>query len=183
MIITVSGLAGAGKGTVCRILSEKLGFKYYSMGDLRRMMAKDRGLTIEEFNKLGEDKAFTDIDADNYQKELGKKDDNFIMEGRLSYHFIPNSIKLFLSVEPKVAASRIYNDKSSYRINQQKAHSLLEQEQLTIERNESDIKRYKKYYGVENITDPKNFDLYIDTSNLTVQEVVDKIMAYVDSRN
>lgn len=182
MIITVSGLAGAGKGTVCKIVSQKLGYNYYSMGDLRRMMAKDRGMTIEEFNKLGEKESFTDNDADEYQKKLAMREDNFIMEGRLSYHFIPQSVKIFLYVDPKVAAHRIYHDKSDGRINQQKVTSVHEQERLTIERNESDIRRYRKHYGIEDFTDKKNFDLYVDTSNLSVDQVVDRIMSYVGSR-
>lgn len=183
MIITVSGLAGAGKGTVCRILSKRLNYNYYSMGDLRRMMAKDRGMTLEEFNKLGEKESFTDNDADKYQTELGLREDNFIMEGRLSYHFIPQSLKIFLYVNPKVAAQRIYSDNSSDRINQQKADSLDEQEKLTIERNESDLRRYRTHYGINNFTEKKNFDLYIDTSNLTVDQVVNNILGYINSRN
>ena len=145
MIITVSGVAGSGKGSVCRMLSERLKFNYYSIGDLRRMMARDRGMTLEEFNKLGETHAFTDKDADDYQAALGQKEDNFIMEGRMSYHFIPHSIKIFLYVDPHVASKRIFNDKSSNRFNQKKVESLEEQLKLTMDRDASDKHRYRKF--------------------------------------
>jgi CMP/dCMP kinase len=181
MIITVSGVVGAGKGTVCRMLSKKLGYNYYSMGDLRRKMALERGMTIEEFNKLGEKEAFTDNDADEYQKKLGKIEDNFIMEGRLSYYFIPDSLKVFLYVDSKEAAKRIFHDKRSDRINQKKVKDIHEQERLTIERNASDKLRYKKYYGIEDFTDKKSFDLYIDTYHLTPEQVVEKILKRVNS--
>ncbi|MCX6741353.1 MAG: AAA family ATPase, partial [Candidatus Parcubacteria bacterium] len=46
MIITLSGKPGSGKTTVAKILAEKLGYKFYSTGDLRGQMAMKRGLTI-----------------------------------------------------------------------------------------------------------------------------------------
>ncbi|MBU0540313.1 AAA family ATPase, partial [Patescibacteria group bacterium] len=67
MIITISGVPGSGKTTVAKILAERLGMKFYSMGDLRGKMATERGLTIDELNKLGETEAFTDNDVDTYQ--------------------------------------------------------------------------------------------------------------------
>jgi cytidylate kinase len=181
MIITVSGLAGAGKGSVCRQLSSRLNYNYYSMGDLRRMMAKDRGMTIEEFNKLGETQAFTDTDADDYQVALSKREDNFIMEGRVSYHFIPNSIKIFLYVKPIVAAKRIFNDQTGNRLNEKIGHTLNDQLQLTLARDASDKLRYKKYYNIDDYTDKKYFDLYLDTSDKTVSEVTDNIVDFVKS--
>jgi cytidylate kinase len=181
MIITISGMAGAGKGTVGRMLAERLHYNYYSMGDLRRKMALDRGMTIEEFNKLGEKESFTDVDADNYQKELATKEDNFIMEGRLSYHFIHDSLKIFLYVDAGVAAARIYNDKSPNRLNQKNVKNLDEQLKLTVERNASDKLRYKKYYGIKDFTDKKNFDVYIDTTHLTPEQVIDRILKHMHS--
>ena len=65
MKITISGTPGSGKSTIGKLVSKKLKLKYYDVGNMRRKMAKDMGLTIQEFNKLGEKKSFTDKEVDN----------------------------------------------------------------------------------------------------------------------
>ena len=40
MIITISGLPGSGKSTIGKMLAKKLGYKFYSMGDLRGKIEK-----------------------------------------------------------------------------------------------------------------------------------------------
>ncbi len=110
MIITISGQAGSGKSTVARMLAKKLGFKHYSMGDLRRKMALKKGITLAELNKLGEKEDFTDKDVDEHQKRLGEKEDNFVIDGRTSFHFIPHSVKVYLKAGIKERAKRVFQD-------------------------------------------------------------------------
>ncbi|MGV8151323.1 MAG: cytidylate kinase family protein [Candidatus Woesearchaeota archaeon] len=180
MIITIAGPAGSGKGSVARILSEKYGLEKYSTGDFRRMAAKHRGMTIEQFNKLGETDSSTDLEADEFQKKLGIEKDNFVIDARLGWYFIPNSIKILLDVDNDSAAKRIFNDKSDNRVNQTKMLSLDEQKLITIKRNESDKLRYKKIYGIEDPNDPRNFDLVIDTSHKNIEEVASLVIQYIE---
>jgi len=51
MIITMSGKNGSGKGTVSKLLAEKLGYEYISIGNMKRELATAMGMTISEFNK------------------------------------------------------------------------------------------------------------------------------------
>ena len=108
MIITISGMPGSGKSTIAKILAQKLGYKHYSIGDLRGKMALDRHLTIDELNELGKREGWTDREPDEYQKKLGHEEDNFVIDSRLGFYFIPHSFKLFLTVDPEVAAERIF---------------------------------------------------------------------------
>lgn len=184
MIITIAGPAGSGKGTVAKILAKRLGYDYYSTGDFRRMAAKKRGLTLEEFNMLGESDPSTDKDADDFQKKLGFERDNFIIDGRLGWYFIPHSVKIFLDVNDDVSAERVFNDQNnSSRINQTKTSSVMEQKELSVKRNLSDKKRYEQIYGIKNFIDPKNYDLVIDTSKISITDVVDKIINFLNSKN
>ena len=76
MIITISGRAGSGKSTIGKLLAGKIGYRFYSIGSLRRELASKLGFTIQELNKLREEQDFTDKQVDDYQKALGEKEDN-----------------------------------------------------------------------------------------------------------
>ncbi|MCX6797924.1 MAG: AAA family ATPase [Candidatus Falkowbacteria bacterium] len=61
MIISISGNHGSGKSTIAESLADKLNWPRYYMGGLRRAAAKKRGLTLAEYNKLGEVDPKTDL--------------------------------------------------------------------------------------------------------------------------
>lgn len=177
MIITISGTPGSGKGTVGKLLAKKLGYRYYSIGGIRRAMAIERGMTLQEFNVLGEQKAFTDRDIDAWQKKLGQTKDNLIVEGRTSFHFIPHSVKLFLKADIQVAAKRIFKDTAHVR-QFEASHRYSSPTELAHglrHRIASDNRRYKKYYGL-NIFLPKHYDVVIDTTKLTPNTTLRKII-------
>jgi predicted cytidylate kinase len=183
MIITLSGLPGAGKSTLKNDLAEHFHLKKYSVGDLRGKMAEARGLTIDEFNKLGETEAFTDKDADEYQKKLGETEDNFVIDGRLSWYFIPKSIKIFLNVEPRKAAERIFadrkiNDKRSDEPNYQ---TVEEAETAIKDRLLSDQARYKKWYGID-FLDLSHYDLVLETTPMSAQDALQAVLDFLKSR-
>jgi len=175
MIITISGEAGSGKTTVGKLIAKFLGYNFYSMGDLRGKMATERGMTIDELNKLGEKEGWTDKQVDDYQKELGEKEDNFVIEGRLSWNFIPHSKKIFLYVNPEVGAWRIFLEP---RKDEKKVKTIEEMVMYISQRRKSDIKRYQKYYRI-NPYNQKNYDLVIDTSLKNPEEVRKEILKKV----
>jgi cytidylate kinase len=173
MIITISGLPGSGKTTVGKILAKKLGFRFYSIGDLRGRMAMERGLTIDQLNELGMKEDWTDKEVDEYQKELGKKEDGFVIESRLGFYFIPKSVKIFLEVDPGKAAERIFRDQRPDEKSKETAAEILESMKKRIQ---SDKTRYQKYYGIGNFMDRAHYDIVIDTTELTIKQVADKIL-------
>mgnify|MGYP001560219909 FL=1 len=175
MRITISGKAGSGKSTVANLLSKKLKLNHYSIGDLMRAMASEKDMTLLELNKLAEKNKSIDFELDNKLKELGKTKDNFVVDGRLTAFFIPNAeVRVFLKTDDKVRAKRIMNDKRQ----QEKNKSLKEAINNIKKREESETKRYKKYYGV-NYTNKKLYNFIIDTTKLSPQQVVEKIIKFV----
>ena len=175
MRITISGKAGAGKSTVAKILSEKLNLKHYSIGDLMRAAAKEKGISLLEMNKLAEKDKSIDFELDNKLKELGKAKDNFVVDGRLTAFFIPHAdVKVFLETDDKVRAERILKDKREH----EKSKDINEMLEKIEKREESEKKRYLKYYGVD-YTTKKLYNLVIDTTNLVPNQVAEKIVEFV----
>ena len=178
MIITISGKAGSGKSTIAKLLSEKLNLKHYSIGDLMRAMATEKGLSLLDFNKLAEKDSSIDFELDNKLKELGKTKDNFVVDGRLTAFFIPHAqVKVFLETYDEVRAQRILKDKRQ----QEKSKSLKETITNIKKREESEKKRYRKYYGV-NYLDKGFYNYVIDTTNLAPNEVIDKIIKFAKEK-
>ena len=175
MIITITGYPGAGKSTVGRILAKKLRMKYYYTGDLMRKMAKERNITLEEMQRKAEKDFEYDRKIDAFSLQLARKHRNFILDARLGFYFIPDSVKVYLSVDPEIAAKRIVNDK---RPEESKSCTKKQAIKKIKERVSSENKRYKRYYNVV-IHDPRNYDIIIDTTNMTPEEIADSIIKII----
>ncbi len=181
MIITISGAPGSGKSTVARLVAAKLGFRHYSAGDFMRDAAAKRRLTLMEISRIAEKDRSIDEELDKRTIELGKKEDDFVMDSRLAYHFIPESFKVFLAVDEKEAARRIFGD-----IQKKKASRGVEKESTTLsatlanikKRKQSEQHRYRKYYGIDPY-DKEQYDLVVDTTRTTQGEAVEKVIAAV----
>ena len=178
MRITISGKAGTGKSTVARQLSEKLGLKHYSIGDLMRAMASERGISLLELNRLAETDKSIDFELDNKLKELGKEKDDFVVDGRLTAFFVPHAeVRVFLDADDRVREERILKDKRQH----EKSKSLRDAISNVKKREESEKKRYKKYYGIDYI-DKKLYNCFVDTTKIPPNEVVGNIIKFIESK-
>jgi cytidylate kinase len=180
MIISITGGPGTGKTSVGKLLAERLGYNFYSVGDLRGKMALERGMTIDELNAQSESDPQSDTTVDDYQRALGTKEDNFVIEGRLSWHFIPHSFKVFLTCDLKKAAERIFHARKhdiEGRADEAVYTSVEEAEQAILHRIASDTLRYQKYYSLD-YRDPSHYDLVVDTTHIqgvpAVTDLVEK---------
>ncbi|MFH1427507.1 MAG: (d)CMP kinase [Patescibacteria group bacterium] len=183
MIISIGGTPGSGKSTLAKKIAKKLNWPKYYMGGLRRQAAKKRGVTLAEYNKLGEKNPATDLEVDKYQKKLGKTKDNFIIDGKTSWYFIPHSIKIFIYADPKIGAQRIFKElkKKNHRNEDKKLETLKDVLNSNQKRIKSDNKRYKKFFNI-NVYNRKNYDFILDTSNLNEKQVFEKVYNYIKKR-
>ncbi len=177
MKLTISGNSGSGKSTIGRSLAEKYNLKFYSMGDLRGKMALDRGMTIDQLNDLGKTQDWTDKEVDEYQKKLGEKEDDFVIDGRTSFHFISDSVKIFLKVDVDTSAKRIFDNQ---RADEEKKETVHEVKKMIQKREKNDNTRYKQYYNINPLNEA-NYDLVVDSTNKTPEEVLNEIVNYIEN--
>jgi len=181
MIITISGKAGSGKSTAAKQLAKQLNLKHYSIGDLMRQIAKERNISLSELSKLAEKDKTIDTELDERQMELReeeREEDEFVIDGRLTAHFIPNAdVKVFLDCDDGIRAERILKDERK----DESSKDITEVRKEIKEREDSERKRYKQYYDVD-YYNKKLYNLIIDTTNLGVGEVVDEITKAVSKR-
>jgi CMP/dCMP kinase len=183
MIISISGFHGSGKSTVAKKLAKKLSWPRYYMGGLRREAALKKGLTLAEYNKLGETDPSTDLEVDLFQKNLGETEDNFIIEGRTSWHFIPHSLKIYIDVSLEEGANRIFRQlqKENNRNEDKNLKTIEDVIESLKKRHKSDALRYKKYFNID-VHDKNNYDYVIDTTNLSIEEVFNNIYSFVNKQ-
>lgn len=180
MIISFNGDEGSGKSTIAKLVSAKLDYPRYYMGQIFRDMAAKRNLTLVEYLKLGETDPSIDKEVDDYLIDLSKKESDFVIESRTAWHFIPQSLKLYLHVDEEEGAKRVFSDlqKENQRNEIKGDFSLDDILKKIRDRRETDDARYMKYYGID-IRDEKNYDLVLDTTDLSIEEVFEKVMGFI----
>lgn len=183
MIISFNGDHGSGKSTMAKNIAEALGFKRYYMGKIFRDLAKEKGLTLEDLHTHIVDNPEVDKMVDDYLVELAKKEDNFVIESRTAWYFIPNSLKIYLKIDDDEAAKRILGELQSHNErNEGKDLNTLEKvKESIIKRKKMDDERYMKFYGID-IRNKKDYDFVIDTTNLSIQESFEKVMEFIKTR-
>jgi predicted cytidylate kinase len=175
MKITIAGTPGSGKSTVAKELAKKLKFNHFSAGDFMRDLAKEKGITLLELSKQAEEGREVDEKIDAWVEATGEADDNFVMDARIGFNFIPDSVKIFLTVSDDEAARRIFKEK---RDDEKENTTQAETYENIKKRKESEKKRYKEYYGLD-YSDENNYDLVIDTTDIPAEKVVDKILEFL----
>ena len=85
---------------------------------------------------------------------------------------------MFLTVTPIEAAHRIFADQTRQGV---ETHETIEHTVANIEtRRASENERYMKYYGIH-IYDMDLYDLVVDTSSRTPDEVFDSVIKSIDA--
>lgn len=178
-LITIAGKLGSGKSSTAKMISQILNYKHYSTGDFMRSIANDRKISLAELGKIAETDDSIDKILDDHNLEIGKME-NVVLDSRLGFYFIPESFKVFLELDPEIAAERILEDKKINPNRHTEATGLFNTKESVVEKINnrllSERKRYKELYGIEDQTAHDNFDLVIDTSKIPVEEVSQKII-------
>ncbi len=166
MRVTISGPPGSGTTTVARLLAEKLGFKLISAGEIFRKLAADRGMTLEEFSKYAESNPDIDFYIDKLQKEMAEREDNVVVEGRLSGWMVKDAFKVWIYASPEVRYRRIA---------QREGKDIARVKNETKRREELEKRRYKKFYSID-LDDISIYHIAINSEHFKPEEIVEIIL-------
>lgn len=170
--ILLSGLSGTGSTTAARRIAADLGLSYHYGGEIFRDLARERGISLEELAESLERDQETEHEIDRRLIAAGKNED-VLIEGRTIGWIFPEdvpAIRIWLTCDLQERLRRVQGREHHPR----SADNLLRREA-------SDNRRYRALYSIEP-EDFSPFDLVLDTSELSVDEVVDRIEAFVRDR-
>jgi cytidylate kinase len=171
MIITISGAPGTGTTTLARGLAAELGVRWINSGELFRKIASEKNISVKEMNRLAEKGPEIDYQIDDAQKALVRGGPG-VFEGRLSGHLLAADLKVLLKTDLRARAERIAR---------REAKLLEDAMQETRSREESEARRYKKYYNID-INDFSVYDLVVDTGRFNEAGTFSIVLAAVRAR-
>jgi radical S-adenosyl methionine domain-containing protein 2 len=171
--ITISGYAGTGKSTVGKMLADRLGYGFLSVGNFAREFAeKEFGMGINEFQtKCREDPALDDFVNLKF-RDLCNGEGKIVADFRLGFLFVRNAVNILFVLSEAEAFKRLSG-----------AGRKMEQtdfESMRV-RNENMRRRFIDKYKVD-FADENNYDLVVDTGRKTPNEVVELILTAIAER-
>lgn len=177
MIITIGGNPGAGKTTLASNLEKELHYKQLYVGGIFRDMAAEKNLSVEQFYaQLKEDPALEQA-VDQRQATLMREHDDLIVQGRVAWYFAKSSpfkvFNILLTVSPAVGAARAGEKKENV------GKTADEMVIATADREKMERERYAMLYGIEDHLDPAHYDFVLDTTSLTEQEALNRVLTHL----
>ena len=166
MLITISGFHGSGKSTVANDVVKKFNLRYLAAGTIFRQMAKDRQMTLEEFSKFVEQHPEIDREIDDEMIQEAQKGD-VILDGLLVAWLTRNisGLHILLTADEQIRIERIAQREN-------RSHAEVKRE--TLNREKSEIARFKNLYRVD-INDYSIYDVVLNTG-LWSREAVNQII-------
>ena len=171
--VALSGELGSGKSEVSSRLARALTARRVSTGEAQRSIAHQRGISTLELNRLAETDRTIDDEIDGVFRSLASTPDPLVVDSRLAWHFLPRSYKVHLVVDPRIGASRVL---SRTRTNAEHYESLDLALESMAHRVESERRRFQELYGVD-IFRLANYDLVVDTTQASPEEVTEAVLA------
>ncbi len=162
VVVAISGLHGTGKTTAAKFLVKKFKLEYVGAGEVFRKMAKERKMTLEEFSDYAERHPSIDMMIDKRTASMAKKK-NVLIDGRLAGWMAKKAdFRILLTAPIEIRVKRIVGRES---------RSFKEVLKETEAREESEAKRFKKFYKID-VYDYTPFDLVVNTGSLTKSAMV-----------
>lgn len=165
--ITISGKICTGKTTLLRDLQKELKWPIFKTGQLFRDYVKKNNLNLEQVEEQNE-KLTKEID---YKvRDLLNKKGNLIVDGWMSGIMANNLLdvlKVLLTCQDNIRYRRFAERE---KIDFSEAKKRVEERQINW------LQKLEKIYKRNDFIDPNNYDLIIDTSLISSQDVLKKVL-------
>lgn len=162
VVVAISGLHGAGKTTAARALVRKFKLRYVCAGAVFRQLAKERGMTLDEFSRYAERRPSIDHQIDR-RTTTAAKGKNVLIDARLAGWMAKQAdLKVLLTAPLEERVRRIA------RRERRKYKEVLNE---TRKRERSETKRFKQFYSID-VNDHSSFDIVLNTERFTAKETV-----------
>ncbi len=169
VVIAISGPHGSGKTSVARYLAKKIGLRYVCSGDIFRQMAKERGMSLEEFSRYAEEHPQIDLEIDRRMQEEARKG-QVVLDSRLAAWLVDADFKILLVAPLEARVQRI-----AKREGRRREEVLSE----TLVRERSEARRFKKLYNID-LENHSVFDLVVNTDRFTEDQVKEIIGSLIE---
>ena len=174
--ITITGDIGSGKSTVAKKLAERLKMTLTDSGLLYRQFAATRNMSVLEQNNSND--WSIDREIDSTIERLGKSSNNTIFVSRLAWYFVPDAIKIYLKVNPVLAAERLISDS---RVSE-KHTDLRETLDYNKNRKDAELSRYKEMYNLDDPSGYSNADIICNIGSNSIDAVVECLYNAITTR-
>lgn len=171
------------------IIEEMLGNKEYraaiisTIAEVKKQNIDLDKIAIQDLNKaeiFSKMRAIVDHLLDSNMQKMSKEinkekreNEAWIFDSRMAFYNVPEAFSIRLTANPKVAGERLFNDNT--RGKEDVYSSVEEAEKEREKRRITEIERYKKLYNVD-LEDKENYDLIIDTSYSSIEDIADTIL-------
>ena len=173
-MICISGNIAVGKTEVALKLSQKLNYTLYKASESFRQLARDNNMDLVSFNDYVKANPDIDKNIEAKTKEVIDSSNNIIIDARLGFYLSCNAFKVYMTADENVASNRLFE--AAKQRGKEEEYSSVEEAKKAIKiRETSEQERYIKLYGVD-IHNLDNYDYVIDTTHMTSDEVVLRII-------
>ncbi|MEX2028460.1 MAG: cytidylate kinase family protein [Candidatus Curtissbacteria bacterium] len=163
--IVISGQIASGTSTTAQALAKNLSLPLHSAGDFFRKYVLEHNIPLYDKEKIPDD---LDRQIDKELTTLAQNG-NVIIEAHYIGYFtrdLPQVLKVLLTCDYEIRIKRALA----------RTHTHIETEDEIKKREQGLNSKFRKLYANKNYLDPKFFDLVIDTTTATTEQITDEIL-------
>ncbi len=164
--ITISGPVASGTTTAAKNLSQKLNLEYHSAGDFFRDYMLKHNIPLPNKEEIPDE---IDKKVDKELTNLLESEKNVVVDGLYYGYFcrdMPHVLKVLITADQDERIKRATT----------RTHTHKETPEDVIKRDKAHDAKFRKLYANEDFLDPKFFNLVIDSTQTSQEEVLNQIV-------